>query len=102
MDVTIKQGFTQKTCGNCGVIFFIPDELESECFNNGKSWTCPNGHTRVYKESEAAKYKRLYEAEQRARQREAEVAANAIESGRKLREQVEKLQTKNKKTGKGK
>jgi hypothetical protein len=102
MDVTIRKGFTEKTCGNCGVIFFIPDELENECFHNGKSWTCPNGHTRVYKESESAKYQRLYEAEKQARQREASVGANAIESARRLREQVEKLQTKKKKTGKGK
>ncbi len=63
MNINLVKGFTQKTCGSCGVIFFIPDELEKECQETGQSWHCPNGHSRVYKESQASKYKRLYEEE---------------------------------------
>lgn len=96
MEVTINQGFTLKTCKGCGVVFFIPDALEKKFKEEGGFWSCPNGHEYRYSETEAQKYKRLLESEQRARQHEAEVAANAIESARKLREQVEKLQKKSK------
>lgn len=34
---------------------------------NGGSWYCPNGHPRVYRESDAAKFQRLYNEEQRKR-----------------------------------
>jgi hypothetical protein len=101
MDVTIRKGFTEKTCGACGVVFFIPDELESECFHNGKSWTCPNGHSRVYKESEAAKFKRLYEAEKTEKERVQQYRRNGIELITELEKKIERL-TKKKKTGKGK
>lgn len=100
MDITITKGFSQKTCGTCGVVFFIPDELENECLQNGKSWTCPNGHTRVYKESEAKKYQRLYEAEKTEKERVQQYRKNAIEIITDLEKKVEKLETKNKKVKK--
>lgn len=52
MDITTVQGFTHKICGNCGVVFWVPEKLEAEYLKNGIGWFCPNGHNRAYLESE--------------------------------------------------
>jgi cytochrome c553 len=84
MQIEITKGFTQKTCGTCGVIHFIPDELEQEAKSTGQTWYCPNGHGRSYKESEADKYKRLYEQTERYR-------LNAVQENKHLKNDVESL-----------
>jgi hypothetical protein len=68
---------TIMTCGNCGVEFAIPENMRAEKELSGGHWYCPNGHQRVYTETEAARYKRLYEKEQReaASFRELKLAA---------------------------
>lgn len=65
MELTITKGFTQKTCGECGVIFWVPDELETEFKKTGQAWCCPNGHRRAYTESQTDRYKRMYEQTER-------------------------------------
>lgn len=97
MDISLTQGFTKKVCGSCGVIFFISEELEKECLATGQAWTCPNGHRRSYVESEAAKYKRLYEAEKAEKARAKQYHINAITVIQDLEKKVEKLQAKKKK-----
>jgi hypothetical protein len=84
MQIEITKGFTQKTCGTCGVIHFIPDELEQEAKSTGQTWYCPNGHGRSYKESEVDKYKRLYEQAEKYRQ-------NAVSELQYLKNDVEAL-----------
>ena len=96
MDVTITKGFTQKTCGTCGVLFFIPDELENEAHKTGQQWCCPNGHSRSYTESDADKYKRLYEAEKAEKEKQREYKMNAVASANRLQAQLEKCLTKKK------
>ena len=90
MEVTIKTGFTQKTCITCGVIHFIPDEMERHLRDTGRTYYCPSGHTQAYVEGDAAKYKRLYEKAEEYRQ-------NAVDSAKALRDQLEKCQAKNQK-----
>lgn len=68
MKINIEKDYAQKTCGTCGVTFFIPAELENEFLKTGQAWACPNGHRRAYAESEADKYKRLYEQSEQYRQ----------------------------------
>jgi len=85
MNVTLTNGFTQKTCKGCGVIFFIPDELEKKFKESGGYWYCPNGHQYGYAEPDAVKYKRLYEDSERYRQ-------NAIRQSDMLQADVKALQ----------
>lgn len=45
--------FTQICCGECGIEFQVPEHFHRECKERGKEkgWYCPNGHRRVYGES---------------------------------------------------
>jgi hypothetical protein len=51
------------TCGECGILFSVPEVWRAEKQGDGSGWFCPNGHSRVYRESDAAKAKRELEAE---------------------------------------
>ncbi len=42
-----------KRCGECGVSFALPRQLNEENKKTGADWYCPNGHCRVYRETEA-------------------------------------------------
>lgn len=81
MNIDIQTGFTLKVCGKCGVNFWIPDELEAECRKTGQGWHCPNGHSRAYIESDADKYKRLYEQSEIYRK-------NAVARGEQLQKEL--------------
>lgn len=43
---------TQMVCGICGCVFAIPEKMRAEKEREGGSWHCPNGHPRVYCETE--------------------------------------------------
>jgi hypothetical protein len=77
MSITVESTLTVMTCGKCGINFAMPEDFRAQRQKDGKGWHCPNGHGRVYKESDAEKFKRLYEKEQReaALLREKSVAA---------------------------
>ena len=100
MNVTITKGFTQKTCGNCGIVFFVPDEFEKECLETGQTWKCPNGHSRVYSESQADKYKRLYEIEKADKEKIDQYRRNALDVIEDMGKKIEKLQAKSAKNKK--
>ena len=42
---------TEMECGKCGVAFAIPESMRSEKERDGGNWFCPNGHSRVYRET---------------------------------------------------
>lgn len=44
--------FSNMNCGECGIEFTVPDHFFNERKKTGKGWFCPNGHSRVFKESE--------------------------------------------------
>lgn len=91
MSISSYVTLTIMTCGNCGVEFAMPETMRAEKERDGGSWYCPNGHNRVYKETEATKYKRLFEAEQeRARKRQEELFAEQREH-EKTQRKVKKL-----------
>lgn len=50
---------TDMECGECGIVFAVPEDWRAEKQRTGNGWFCPNGHSRVYRESDAARYKRL-------------------------------------------
>ncbi|WP_326565107.1 hypothetical protein VSH64_25015 [Amycolatopsis rhabdoformis] len=45
-------------CGKCGVSFAMPTTFTAEKRENGEAFYCPNGHARVFRESEATRLRR--------------------------------------------
>ena len=43
---------TTMTCGECGIVFAMPETFRKECKELGNSWCCPNGHGRIYSETD--------------------------------------------------
>jgi|HubBroStandDraft_4_1064222.scaffolds.fasta_scaffold00027_65 hypothetical protein len=50
--------FTRMACGECGIEFDVPEHFYKERKENGKGWYCPNGHSRVFRESDLDKMRR--------------------------------------------
>ena len=70
------------TCASCGVVFWMTSAHEALRREDGKSFYCPNGHSLSFKDSEATRYKRLYQqAEDRAAAARAE--RDQAEAGRR-------------------
>lgn len=42
-------------CGECGAIFGVTREFDSRRRDDGKTFYCPSGHARVYRETEKTK-----------------------------------------------
>lgn len=80
-------GMTKMGCGECGIEFAVPDSFYKERRERGSalSWYCPNGHSRVFRESEADKLRR--ERDQ-LKQRQAMLEDEA----RQARERAEKAE----------
>ena len=51
MDITIVEGFGRMCCGQCGIVFWVPQSFYDERMNDGDDWKCPNGHTRVFRKT---------------------------------------------------
>jgi chromosome segregation ATPase len=45
-------------CGECGIEFDVPDHFYRERKETGGDWYCPNGHIRVFRESDVEKLRR--------------------------------------------
>jgi hypothetical protein len=73
----IEKGESMKVteCYKCGVTFGMPDEYYQNRRNDHAIFYCPNGHSQYFSnESEAEKYKRLYD----------QAAANSLGTREKL------------------
>lgn len=67
-----------RVCGVCGIAWSAPKEFMDECRKLGdrKTFYCPNGHPRVFSESDADKVRReLNRAHQLLAQRDDEILA---------------------------
>ena len=70
-------------CGECGVFFWVAQEYHRERKEYGLSWYCPNGHERVYRESDANRLKReLKEAQAKLANTQFELMAAENRIGR--------------------
>jgi hypothetical protein len=82
------------SCGNCGIVFAVPEWWLSERRDRGaadRSFYCPNGHCRVFRETELDRVKReLEEAKRRAEWQSAR-ADRAYREAAAARGQVTKL-----------
>ena len=50
--VTVSVKLIQMECGECGSIFGVSESKYDRCKQRGEGWYCPNGHSRVFAESE--------------------------------------------------
>lgn len=83
-------------CGECGVEFHMPTVLYDECKKQGpdKSFYCPNGHRRVFREAAADKLTRERDRlKQQLAQKDDEIAEAKASAG--------KLERKLKRVSKG-
>lgn len=82
--------FKEMNCGECGITFFVPHNFYNERKKDHSiEWFCPNGHGRVFSgETEAEKFKRLYEDEKRIRASEASARFKAEKNMRKLQKRI--------------
>ena len=85
----------------CGLPFAVPSNLYNECRKSGRQFYCPLGHSIVFKESEADKYRREAERlKQQLAQKddairyEREAAERERRSAAAYRGQVTKLRTR--------
>lgn len=51
-------------CGECGILFGMPDDFLTQRKRDGKTFYCPNGHGRHYSETEAQRLKKQLERAQ--------------------------------------
>lgn len=49
---TITTQLVAMECGQCGSVFAMSEAKHRRCKANGESWYCPNGHCRVYTDTE--------------------------------------------------
>jgi len=70
-------------CGECGIQFAVPDFFNEERKKTGKGWFCPNGHSRVYRESDADKFRRERDQAIQQKAMAEQQAAEADERARK-------------------
>ena len=52
------------TCANCGVMFAMPKKMLAERREDGASFYCPNGHSLVFKATEAQRLRKQLESTQ--------------------------------------
>ena len=51
-------------CPNCAVVFAIPERMQQERYNDGKSFYCPNGHSMSWSVTETDRlHKKLADVE---------------------------------------
>lgn len=83
LPITVQM--TVMECGECGIQFSVPETWRAEKQHNGSGWYCPNGHSRVYRETDVDKLKRVLAEEQRrhaqtlSRLNEAEAAERKVQ-----------------------
>lgn len=51
MNTSFSRDFTSVDCYKCGVIFFVPTQLDTNRRDDKGSFWCPNGHAQSYTKS---------------------------------------------------
>lgn len=63
-EMLFESEFAMITCAECGIHFAVPAHYQNCRAEDHKTFWCPNGHQQSYRrETEADKYKRLYNDE---------------------------------------
>ncbi len=88
LPITVQMTYMQ--CGQCGISFSVPEVWRAEKKRDGDGWFCPNGHQRVYSETDKQRLERELKEEQerhkrtlsRMNQAEAEASEERKKSAR--------------------
>lgn len=76
MTITVKRNYVYpitvrleiRECGECGIVWGLPEDFLDRRRADGKTFHCPNGHPRVFRETEEDRQRaRANRAEQQAR-----------------------------------
>lgn len=82
---------TDMECGKCGIQFSVPETWRAEKQKTGAGWYCPNGHNRVYRESDEEKARKAL-AEERERHKSTLARLNeAQEAERKAQAEMKRI-----------
>jgi hypothetical protein len=85
--------FEREDCHVCGVIFFVPQDLQMRARRDGRTFYCPNGHGAVYMETDLAKAQKLardWEAYSKAETARKDRALADANEQRAAREQTQR------------
>lgn len=65
MGYALRQDVQLETheCGECGIVFAAPRAFWDERRRTGKGWSCPNGHSRIFTETDVQKLQKQLDAE---------------------------------------
>lgn len=82
---------TEMQCGECGIVFSVPESWRAEKQRTGNGWYCPNGHSRVYRESDTDKFKRLLDEERKRHANTLSRLNEAKASEQKVTKQLKRI-----------
>ena len=77
-------------CGECGITFAAPESFWRERRNTGRGWFCPNGHSRVFRETDVEKLRKEMQAQIDRKERERAWAAEARDRYRREAEETKR------------
>ncbi len=86
--------FDTMRCGECEVHFALEREHRNQLIRTGDDFYCPNGHCRVFRESENAQLKRQLKVAKNNRDFEMRRADTAERRARAARGQVTKIKNR--------
>ena len=61
--IQVSVNLESHTCGTCGIPFAAPDYFWAQRKRDGQGYSCPNGHSWVYTETEAQKLEKQLDTE---------------------------------------
>lgn len=88
----VSSGQVGIQCGECGITFTVPAIFQKERRETGKTWFCPNGHSRVYRESDVDALKKKLEQKERDLEFERQRATSNFEARQKAEKRLRKIE----------
>ena len=78
-------------CGACGIRFLVPQSFDNNKREHGLGWHCPNGHSRIYRESDSEKMRRERDLARQQVARAEQEAAEAREAQAKAERREKRI-----------
>lgn len=66
--ISYQDVLTVMTCGECSIPFAMPQAKYDRCKRDGEGWCCPNGHRRVFCESDISKLQKQLAIEKESKE----------------------------------
>lgn len=91
-EITADVDMIVLACGECGAIFAVPKKVDLRRREDGKTWHCPNGHARHYRDSEVDRLKAALVKESARRARAESRADLRLANARRLERRLSATQ----------